>query len=157
MSVTLPMTKMRKFFKNKEKVVDELVMLSTGLNKESSYTYYRPHKHSLIYFGNNGADTSEMTFCIDLEYNNVLMTFFYEPCVEENVEYSFAFKWSDDEIETGTEDFFLHPDVVEEQFFQQSLIDDFQFLTLELHQELLRYCNEVQEELRIKLESNRCD
>lgn len=142
MSVTKPLTKMKKFFKHKDDIVKSLVRMSRGISSESSYTNYRPHKKSLIYIGpptNEGG----MTFCIEMEYQDVLLMFFYEPNVDENIEYSFAFDWTEHEIETGTDMFKIASDIGEGEFFQESLVNDMQFLTYELHKELVRYCFEV--------------
>lgn len=86
-----------------------------------------------------------------MEYNGVLMIFFYDPISDDRVEYTFAFNWSEDEIEDGTDEFFIDVDIDDAGLFQESTINDIQFLTVELHQALVKYCLDVREALRTKL------
>lgn len=156
MSNIKPMTKIKKFYAIKDAVVENLYNMHFSISTETSYTSFRPHKHSHIYFGaNNGIEG--MTFAIELEYKGVLLMFFYEPIGSNDVEYSFAFDWSDDEIESGTAEFTIPSDIDEAGLFQESLLHDMQFLTIEIHQALVQYCNDVREALRIKLECIECD
>lgn len=151
MSNIKPLTQMKKFYEMKDEVVNTLAMLENISRRETHYTDIRPHKKSLIYFGSCGT-IDEMTFCMELEYKGVLLIFFYDPMDDEDaVEYTFAFDWTDEEIDNGTEEVFVDIDIDEAGLFQQSMIDDLQFLTVELHQCMIQYCLEVREALRIKL------
>lgn len=148
---TKPLTQMKKFYAVKDEVVDRMIEIrSRPLSPETRYTYIRPHKSSLIYFGCPGL-IEEMSFCIEMEYNGVLMIFFYDPISDDRVEYTFAFNWSEDEIEDGTDEFFIDVDIDDAGLFQESTINDIQFLTVELHQALVKYCLDVREALRTKL------
>lgn len=156
MSNIKPMTKIKKFYAMKDEVVDYLYNMYFSISTETSYTSFRPHKNSHIYFGaNNGVEG--MTFSIELEYKGVLLIFFYEPIQSDNVEYNFAFDWTDDEIESGTAEFSIPTDIDEGGLFQESLMSDIQFLTIEIHQALVQYCHDVRDALRIKLECTECD
>lgn len=145
---------MKKFYAVKDEVVDSLLEMKTRLNNSKKcYTHIKPNKNSLIHFGGVG-DYFELSFCMELEYKGVLLLFFYHPSENKDVvEYSFAFKWTDDEIMSGTEDVFVNIDIDEAGLFQQSMIDDLQFLTVELHQCMIQYCYDVQTALRIKIEN----
>lgn len=158
MSNIRPMTKIKKFNNIKDEVVQQLFDMRSGISNGGSYTYtsIRPHKHSHIYIGcNNGIEG--MTFALELEYKGVLLMFFYEPIVNDNVEYNFAFDWTEDEIESGTGEVMIPTYIDEAGLFQESLINDIQFLTIEIHQALVQYCNDVQSALRNKIEYIECD
>lgn len=154
MSNIKPLTQMKKFYAMKDAVVDALLEMKTRLNNsETCYTNIRPNKKGLIYFGvDNYLELHQMSFCMELEYKGVLLIFFYDPSENEDaVEYSFAFDWTDDEIESGTDEVFVDINIDEAELFQQSMVDDLQFLTVELHQSMIQYCLDVREALRIKL------
>lgn len=153
MSNIKPMTKMKKFIELQDSTVDTL---HNELRNCWYFTDIRPHKNSLIHIGMPPeGDIDRMTFNLELEYKGVLMLCYYNPTEldKEMLEYTFAYEWTDESIESGSDEFLIKHDIEGGEFFQQSLMDDMHFLTFELHQELVKYIQDVKEKLRIKIES----
>lgn len=149
MSNTKPLTKLKKIRACSEDIINTINMHRKLVNSTSlRHTNNKPQKNSLILVGYGGynrssPETERLTFSIEFEYKNTLLLFYYQPDVSDKCEYIFSTDWAEDELFNGTDEIYISADIGEGEFFQESLIKDINFLTYEVHTELVSICNDL--------------
>lgn len=148
MSNMLPKTQMKQFRALKDHLVTKLFNnYLQELEDASTYEYtdVRPRKANQFYAKYSG-DTS--TYYMEMEYRKVLMCVFYDFTEPDHIEFQFSTKWTDDELEEAEPEFYLPLDIDDEgEFFQQSLIDNFYFLTHDTYKDVLSFIMEIHHEV----------
>lgn len=148
MSNILPLTQLKKFRELDSEVLENMHI--NFLSGNGAYTNIRPRTANLIYFGCHIDNNN--TYCIELEYKNKLMIFLYNMEEPKTINYMFCTEWEEDEVLEGTDDMYIDVDIDEGGFFQQSLINDFGFLTYNLHTELYQYVHEIDKKFNTRID-----
>lgn len=151
MSNTRPIVQFKKYIAMKSETIDSLVQQYT--NKVSTQVI-QLSRNQRIYarYIEKGS-----TFYFEMEYKGILMLFFYAFHEPENCQYSFATEWDDNQIEEGTDEIYIPYDIGEGEFFQQTLINDLNFVTYDLHNAMRTLINEVHQEALEKIEQYKCN